>query len=214
MAAVLIAAVATVTAFASVLTDSGDCHSSSQCAARDVVLGFAVLGGWAAVVLALVARWLLGRTWPATVAVVVAVASLLAMPVYARYRNGFAGATAAGRERIHRAALRQIVDVVDGTVRAVRPHDTPDVRLTPGSREGNDTGTCERTYYSVRLAVEPARQQELAHAVAAYWRSIGLDAEVSGGFVHAERGDVRFYSSAVVSDRAARDIGGSGPCLP
>lgn len=220
---------AVVAVFAPVLTVAGlmfaltsDCHTDLQCTVSGGVFYAMLFGGWALLAVAVLgssylrARGSSRTAWPANGAIVGCCLLLFAAaPLYSTFRSGLAGATQGGRERIHRDATKEVVAFVDGTLRAIAPGATPTVTVTPGSRTGNDTGTCERTHYSVTFAVPKERTEEMIRAAVAHWTSLGLDPHTSPqlrGFVNVTSGEM-LYALSARSDRPAMELGGTGPCL-
>ena len=220
--AILLAAVSSVVGFAFLWT--GDCGSDTQCDVQGAVLLATLFGGWAVLAVAAVATAVLRVhrsrrvRWPLNVALAVLCVLPFTPSVYATFKDGVRGATAGGREDLHRDATRRMVSVVDSTVAAVLPGATPVVAASPGTREGNDTGTCQYVRYLVRLDVAPRDQPGVVDAVAERWRADGMEVrreDALGPSAYAEAGGVRFYFVRSVADRTGRtfEMGGSGPCL-
>ena len=221
---VLLALANVLFAFVNLMTDGGDCRTDRMCAVRDVVALVAVFGAPVALVAARVAWWRLSRrssaraAWPLNGAVAFSVLLLASFPLYATFRDGPRALTAAGREDLHREAARRIAEVVDGTVAALPGAPVPTVATSPGTRDTNDTGTCEHVTYLVRLQRDVGDQAAVFEGIEQRWRAAGMDVRRWDSFephLNADDGWLRFYASRRVADRTGRtlEIGGAGPCL-
>lgn len=206
-----IAVVTDLVVFYSLLTSgSTECNSNAQCDARGWVLPVAFLGGWVAVVVAAVLRGSRGLA----VAGVLCLVSVLALPGYATFRDGWSGVSVESRERRHDQVRDRVKEVVDGTLGATAAGREVEVTLPSGEREANSSDTCEREIYQVTFAFTRTERDALADRVAAHWRDTGLsvDAAESREAVRASSGEVQF-GLFMTEPRYGAKMYGAGPCL-
>lgn len=213
---IVLAVFATQQGIGAIFETTTTCSGGTDCAVFHVLAPAVFFGGWVGLLVAVVG-WAVLRfaaprraAWPANAALAVTAVLLFAVPVYDHFRDGWSGTSREGRERQQAATRARLVEIVDGTVRAVAPDAPPHPAETP-TREPNSTDSCERETYAAGVRAGTGGAAAVLAKVAEHWRSLGFDVRASASSVGADAGG-QVWLSASETPPGTVDVFGHGPC--